>query len=143
MSSSDNPQIEKKMLTGCTGYVMLSLGGFVVGTWPFFLYTHHWLISELVKCAALGLVPSLLLGILGTRKYGVPGAAGFFASALATAIFIYLRLWQMFMGWEAQRSPEPEYPAAFMWLIPICWVLLVAFLAIFALSGTKSKDRLD
>ena len=141
-AAGDNPEIEKKMLVGCTGYVLLSLGGFIVGAWPFFLWTRHWMVADLVRCAAFGLVPNLVLGLWGTQKFGIPGATGFFASALATGIFLYLRLWQMFMGWDAKQSPEPEYPRAFVQLIPMAWVILVALLAVFVLAGAKSEDQL-
>lgn len=143
MASSENPQIEKKMLAGCASYVFLSLGGFLIGAWPFFFWTRHWLVTELTLCASLGLFPAIVVGLLGTRRYGIPGGAGFFASALATAIFLYLRLWQMFMGWDAHRSPEPEYPRAFVWLIPIGWVVLVALITTFVLSLSQSRDQLD
>lgn len=137
MAQGDNPEIERKMLAGCVGYVLLSLGGFCLGAWPFFLWTRHWLISELALCFAAGLLPSLALGVWGTRQFGIPGASGFFASALATAIFLYLRLWQMFMGWDAKRSPEPEYPRAFLWLAPCAWIFLVAFVAVAFLRQTN------
>ena len=139
MSQGENPEIERKMLMGCTGYVLLSLGGFLIGAWPFFVWTQHWRLEALFKCALLGLLPNLLVGIVGTRKFGIPGATGFFAAGLATAIFLYLRLWQMFLGFDARSIPEPEYPRAFVQLVPLIWVILVAFLAIFSLNSAKSE----
>ena len=137
------PDIEKRMLRGCFYYVLLSLGGFAIEIWPFFIWTHHYALAELGLCVGLGLAPFLLLGFWLIRREGIPAAAGAIGCALATSVFLYLRILQMVIAAHAEQVPPLDYPDAFVWLIPTGWIILVALTGAIAMSLSPNQDQAD
>jgi hypothetical protein len=130
------------MVRGAIVFTLSSLGGFALSAWPFFVWTEHYLLSRLILCCALGSIPTLTAAVYGTRRFGLPAAVGFFACALATAVFLYVRLSEMELAWAAQRIPRIDYPPAFLWIIPFAWILLSATViaASWPVSANRSKD---
>ncbi|MBI1756015.1 MAG: hypothetical protein HYR64_02795 [Fimbriimonas ginsengisoli] len=120
------------MLRGCSAFVAVSLGAYLLSILPFFFWTESYRLLTLGRCALVGLAPAAVLGVVATRRAGLPGAAGFVASALVTAVFLHLRIGQMFIAWEARQAPEPDYPSSLGLSAPgasvalsICLALLV------------------
>jgi len=133
------PDLETLMTRGAIVFAISSLGGFALTVWPYFVWTEHYRFSQLALCGVLGFVPTLILAALATRRFGLPASVGFFACSLAMGVFLYVRLWQMMLAWEAQRIPQPDYPQAFLWLLPLAWVLLISA-TVAAASPVSTND---
>lgn len=114
------------MLLGCGGFLIASVGGYLLGIWPYFLWQDAERLDVLLRSTALGLILPLILGVWMTRRSGLAGATGAIAGSLVTAIFLYLRIEQTFLEAAVQRIPPPDYPGSLQYLLPIGWVLLVS-----------------
>ena len=118
-TSPKERDFDGQMLFGCSGFVGLSFATYFISIWPFMVWMQVELMSTVTRCLLLGQLPALLLGLIGCRKFELPGAAGFIGGCLASNIFLYLRLQQAFLEAEARRTPWPDYPQAFQTIIPI------------------------
>jgi hypothetical protein len=116
--------MDSVMLTGCTGFVMASVLTYALGVWPFFVFPEIYLLRTLGLCALVGLVPSLIAGVIFAKKFGVAGAAGMVGGSLATAIFLYLRLDQVSALRNSNLPGEPQYPGNWAVIIPAVWLLI-------------------
>jgi hypothetical protein len=114
------------MLLGCGGFLIASVGGYLLGIWPFFLWQNAEKLDVLLRSTALGLIFPLILGVAMARRSGLAGATGAIGGSLVTAIFLYLRIEQTFLEAAVQRIPTPDYPASLQFLLPIGWVMLVS-----------------
>jgi hypothetical protein len=132
--------IEKKMLFGCSGFVLTAIGGFAISVWPFIVFSGLERTAVLAECALFGLLPAAILGCLSTRRFGIPGACGMVGCAMAVDVFLYLRFQEISLGVQAQRIPEPDYPANIAWLAPLAWILASLFLAILSLPKSELSD---
>lgn len=121
---------DAQMMFGCGGFLIAAVAGYMLSVWPFFAFQNVEQLSVLLLAMAVGMGPATALGLFATRKFGVAGACGFLAGAITTAIFLYLRLTQAHLSAMAQQSPRPDWPQVMAVLIPISWVLLVAFLGL-------------
>ena len=110
------------MLGGCSLFVVVSLACFALSILPYFWLTENWRLEVLWRCTAYGLLPAFLVGLTASRKAGIPGAGGFVGSSLATAIFLYVRLQQMWLASQGRQVPEIDYPSEVVWLGPVAWV---------------------
>lgn len=129
-----NQNIEAQMLTGCFVFVWYSVGCLALTIWPFFVWLRSDRLVSLLSALALGLIPAALVGAYGSRRIGIPAGAGFVASAMATGIFQYIRLNEMFLGARAKRIPQPDYPETLVWLLPLCWTVLAFLVALATLK---------
>jgi hypothetical protein len=118
------------MLFGCTGFVLASITSYLLSVWPHFLMPAIDQLPTLLSCLAIGFVPSALVGGFASRRYGLPGACGYIGGALATGVFLYLRMEATFIGYEAKQTPQPEYPEALMYLVPLAWILASGFIGV-------------
>ena len=121
--------MDAQMLVGCTGFVLASIGGYLLTVWPFFVFSDVQFLRVLAIAAAAGMIPAAIYGGIATRRFGLPGACGFFAGAVATAIFLVLRLQQVFVAAQAQQDVAPNYPPAFQYLVPVAWLLAALLVA--------------
>jgi len=121
---------DAQMMFGCGGFLIASIAGYMLSVWPFFAFQQVEQLSTLLMAMAAGMLPAAILGLVATRKFGVAGACGFVAGAITTAIFLYLRLTQAHLSYLAQQSPRPDWPQILSILVPLGWVLAVAFLAV-------------
>ena len=130
-----NPDMDAAMLFGCSGFVITSIGGYLLAVWPFIVFQDTERLTRLGLAAVVGLTPAAIVGIFATRKFRLAGACGFIGGSMATGIFLYLRLQQEFLAFMARQAPKPEYPSVAMYLIPLSWIVLSAILAIISLPS--------
>jgi hypothetical protein len=128
----DQPDMDTAMLGGCTIFIITSAGAYLLSVWPHFLYPTTDKAATLRLCSELGLIPSLLFGIVMARRFRLAGACGFVGGALTTSVFLFLRIQQVFVTAGSSQGPTPNYPASLMYLIPIGWVALSILIAIVA-----------
>jgi len=121
--------MDGQMLFGCSGFVLASVGSYLLSIWPFFAFSNTDRLASLGLASALGFVPAFALGGVATRKFGLAGGCGAIAGALTSAIFLYLRIQQTFLSAAARQAPTPDYPAVLQWLVPTGWVLAVVLAA--------------
>ncbi len=60
------------------------------------------------------------------KKALVCGAGGFIGGVLTSSTFLYLRLDQYFALRAVKEAPQPEYPSAWTYLVPLAWFLTSA-----------------
>jgi hypothetical protein len=128
------------MLFGCGAFVVASIGGYVLAVWPFFLFQEAHFFQTILTCAAAGFLPAIALGVFTSRKFGLPGATGSVAGALATTIFLYLRIQQVFVLAQARQSVTPDYPQSLEILLPAAYLLIVASIVFAVLPKGELLD---
>jgi hypothetical protein len=133
--------LDTVMLFGCSGFVLVCLVSWALVVWPHFLFSDTQNLSTLELCAALGLVPATLFGAAATRIFGLPAAAGFLGGSICAATFLYLRLQQVVAFRGVPNVPQPQYPDAWVWLMPLGWI--VAVLIVIGAFLKPSEYRID
>jgi len=133
--------MDTQMLFGCGSFVFVSIASYGLAAWPMFVVPSTHLLAQLGIALAAGLVPSAILGAVATRKTGLPGACGFVGGAMATAIFLFLRLEQLMLGYSIREIPQPEYPRSWIWIVPTAWVVLAILLAVVLLPRREYRDE--
>ncbi len=113
---------EGQLMVGCGVVVVVSLFTYVLSVWPFFRFPEYE-ISGLITIAVIGGVPATILGAIAVRRCGVPGTSGFVGGAMASAVFMYLRLRETMLAKLNPDLPQPEYPERWAWMVPLAWVL--------------------
>jgi hypothetical protein len=136
-SAPKERDFDGQMLFGCSGFVGLSFATYFLSIWPFLVWMQVEFISVVIRCLLLGQLPALALGLIGARKFELPGAAGFIGGCLASNIFLYLRFQQAFLEAEARRTPWPDYPQIFQTLIPVGSVVLAVGASVLVLLRSK------
>lgn len=129
------------MLFGCTGFVATSVGTYLLTIWPYMVFLNISEMRMLMLGAGLGMAPALIAGAIVCRKFGLPGAAGLLGGAMASGVFLYLRLRQALMFRGVPEAPQPEYPDAFAWMVPVGWV--VATLIVILLFIPRDEVTVD
>jgi hypothetical protein len=130
--------MDAAMLGGCAVFLTTAVLAFGAAVWPHLAYANAEKITTLRMCLMLGLIPSLVIGIVAARQGGLAGACGFVSGALITSVFFFLRLQQVFITAGAQTGPTPNYSAATMYLLPLGWFLLSVLVA--ALVMPRIRD---
>jgi len=115
--------MDGQMLFGCSGFLVASLGGYALAVWPFFAFTETQQLRILAQSCALGLIPAALLAAWVSRKFALAGACGAVGGAIATAMFLFLRIQQIFTAAALKRIPPPEYPESMQAVLPVAWIL--------------------
>jgi hypothetical protein len=113
-------------MSGCAGIAVVAFISYTLAVVPWFLVPDYrkW---GLYTAVGLGAGTSAVFGAAATARLKLAGAAGFVGGALASALFMYLRLQHSFSGKIDPRLPDPEYPEAFAAGVPLAWGAL-AFL---------------
>ena len=123
--------MDVQMIGGCSSFVAAALITYVLSIWPFFaLHSRMHELGALTSACALGLVPASAFGAFAGGRWGLPTACGFFGGAMTTAVFLYLMLQQASLGHTVRELPVPDYPATFMWWIPLGWLVFALMIAI-------------
>jgi hypothetical protein len=122
--------MDTAMLFGCSGFVFTSIFGYILSVWPFFIFPETNKLTMLLTATAIGLTPAAILGMFATRNFGLAGACGFVGGSMATGIFLYLRIDQIFLAALARQAPPAEYPQIITYLLPLAWVLVSGILAL-------------
>lgn len=128
------------LVAGCATFSTLAIVLFAMATAPFLINQDSYLLAVLGKNLLLGLLPAWIIGILCTRKFNLPGAGGLVASSLTFAVFFLLRHWPFTMvEGRDERLPQLDYPALWVYLIPVAICI-----AAFVLAGLfLPKTELD
>jgi len=120
---------ESSLMAGCATIVLASLITYFLSIWPFFVFPEY-RISGLLIIALAGPGTAGVFGIFCTRKFGLAGASGFVGGAMASAIFMFLRLQQTVAVRGHHDYVQPEYPDRWAWLTPLAWFLISGALAL-------------
>jgi hypothetical protein len=137
------PDMDTQMLFGCSGFVLASIGSYILAVWPFVLLMEAERLATLGLAAAIGLIPYTLIGGFLTRRFGLPGACGFVGGAMAVSIFLYLRLQQAFLSAQAKQGEMPDYPEIFQILLPVGWVFWTLIVVLIVLPKSELPDLRD
>jgi hypothetical protein len=129
--------MDSLMIAGCTGFVATSIIAYVLSVWPHFVVGEAHLARSIGIALAIGLMPALIFGFVAIKKMGLPAATGFIGGSLATGVFLFLRINQVMISRHIHDGPQPDYPAAWTWMIPAGWVVLAT---IFALIITPRSE---
>lgn len=128
---------DTQMLAGCTTFVAVSLLVYGLSVWPYFVFQNTHELKALALASSLGLIPAALAGGYSVWKWGLAAAGGFVSGALATAIFLMLRLKQVLLTEGIEDLPQAEFPPSWQYLVPGAWMLVV--LALIALLLRKEE----
>ncbi len=128
------------MLAGCSGFIIAAFLTYGLAIWPFFVFPEIYLVKTLATCGALGLLPSMIVGLVMSKRMSLPAAAGWVGGALATAIFLYLRLDQLTALRNSNLPGEPEYPGNWAVIIPLTWLVINVSLAAWMVRGALNVD---
>jgi hypothetical protein len=122
-SSPRTKDFESQLMGGCSAFVVTSLLLFGISVAPFLVIADIATFKNLLTALGVAGVLVAPLGALATRKAAIPGASGTMAAALATAIFLLLRMQQVGMTRLVPDLIPPEWPPALEWLVPLIWVV--------------------
>lgn len=125
--------LDTVMLVGCGGFVASSFTVYGLSVWPFFIIQDVFTTAQLAKVTAMGLLPAMLATAIIARKGGLAAACGTIGGALTTAIFLYLRMQQLFLAALAKTDKPAEYPDSLQFLLPLAFVLGILLLVILLL----------
>jgi hypothetical protein len=117
------------MLAGCSGFIVTAFSTYILGIWPFMVFGSTQLLQTLALDLVCALVPSLVLGIIATRKLALPGACGYIGGSMSVCVFIFIRLKQIISMVGSPELPQAQYPESWVTLIPLLW-LVVAILTV-------------
>lgn len=121
--------MDTQMLFGCSAFLICAFGGYGLSVWPWFTFQDAERLTTLLLCTVLGILPTATAGLLMVKRAGLGAACGLAGGASASAVFLYLRIQQTFMAYNAQQAPKPEYPEWLAVAIPAGQFLLVAAIA--------------
>jgi len=121
--------------------VETSLIGYVLAVWPFFAVPETHLARNLTTACAFGMVPALVLTAFSTRRFGLPGACGGLGVAMATGVFLYLRMDQIMLGFTVRDLPRPDYPSTWAWIVPSAYVVATVAVGLLLLPRDTFSDE--
>ena len=120
---------ESQLMAGCTTIGVLSVFTYFLSIWPFTVMAEYtW--NGLIMILAYGTVPASILGAIAGRKLGYAGSTGYFGGALASAVFMHLRLQQTMLGNFTKDVPKPEYPDSVAIAVPLLWFVVAGIVAV-------------
>lgn len=135
------PDMDRMMLAGCTSFSILAFGCYLVAIWPFIIFPGEVLSTTagLGKAFLVGCGPSLLLGLIAARRFGLAAAAGAVGGTLSVCVFLYLKMTDLMLGYEMRDVPKPEFPRAWAWQVPMAYFLF-AFVCIVIFLPKKELE---
>jgi hypothetical protein len=131
--------LDTVLLRGCGLFVVVSFSTLILSAWPYIVFGDLATFGGLARAAAFGLLPAWILGIVAAIRTETVGAAGFVGGALSVAIFLYLRLQQVALGYEIREVPKPEFAPAMVWMYPLAW-LVVSLASVSLISLAKMRE---
>lgn len=135
--------LDTQMLFGCSGFVATSVVTYALGVAPHLFRTSTHLTSTLVFCSAAGLIPAAAFGAYASRKFGLPGGAGFLGGSLAFGVFLFLRIQQVMTFRHARDAPQPDYPESWIWMAPGAWILIALAVILIFLPRDELRIKED
>ncbi|MCB8931872.1 MAG: hypothetical protein M9921_02560 [Fimbriimonadaceae bacterium] len=125
--------MDTQMMFGCSTFGIVAGLILLLVALPHFLIADTQRLVELGRASLLGLAPAAVVGMVASRRFGLPGACGFVGGALVSAVFLYLRLAQVLLTRYGDPSEQPDYPVSWGTLLPIAWVAACAGLALLSM----------
>lgn len=139
-ASAKPTDMDTQMLFGCSGFLIASLGGYGLSVWPFFVFQTTDQLGTMAWSLGLGLIPTIGLTAYMARRFGLAGTCGAIGGALASAMFLYLRIQQAFLAYLARQAPEPQYPASMEIYVPLAFILAVTLVGVALLQRDPDED---
>lgn len=125
--------VDAPLIRGCMVFAVIAILTYALFIWPFFAFGQLHLGSGLMRDFLIAAIPSLVVGIVGSRLAGVPGASAFVAGGMMGGVFAHLMIRQAFaLGGKAEGMLPPDYPASWAWMLPVFWIALVFVVAFIA-----------
>lgn len=117
------------MLGGCTGFVGVSVGTFLLAMWPFLVFGTTPAYQDLLYAFPIGLIPAAALGAYTSKRFGLAAACGFIGGAMAIAVFMHLIANRTMLALFAESGNRSAPPFILVYLIPVFWTLAAVGLA--------------
>ncbi len=124
---------DRQLMGGCASFITTSLVCYCLSIWPFIFADDLWTSAGFLRAMGLGFVPTTVFGIVSSRRFAVPGACGWVAAALTTAIFLLVRIQNLFTAGDSRQFPMPVFSRDLIWIVPIGYVLTVITLSLIVL----------
>lgn len=128
---------ENQIIGGCGAFVAGSITFYFLAIWPFLVYQQIAQARILLQGIGLGLVPAIIFGVFLARKAGLAGACGFCAGSITVAVFLYLRIHQVYLEFLAREGIKPMYPQFIEWLLPVAFALVCVGIAMVSTPKTE------
>jgi branched-subunit amino acid transport protein AzlD len=114
---------ESELVSGCFTIIGGSVLVFLLTWWPFLVWNTD-TTANLIKALLSAAVPSLVVGAIMNRKYGLAGGVAFGGGMIVGAVFLYLHFNLALVGFNNVEARSPEYPEVFRWIVPLIWFFL-------------------
>lgn len=139
----DDTNFDSRMTIGCGVFVVVSLLTFFIAIAPFFVWTEHWKLAELIKCMGVGLGLASIIHFFAVRVFEVPAAIASLATSVVFAIFLYLRIDQITLLSGANKVPASvDYPLIYKSILPMACILVTLTVVGLAMSlGSAKKEQ--
>lgn len=136
--------MDAKFFVGCMTIAALSIVFFALEIWPFFAFQTATK-SGLIGVALSGCLPALLIGAIIVRKIGLEGGTALIGGTVSASVFAFLRMDMQGLGRfdPSESLVVPDYPAFWVWLMPVIWALLVTSLTLFLLPQGQEGDEVS
>lgn len=141
-AAKKKPDMDSRFLAGCLTIALLSLGFWLLASWPFFVFPVHTK-AGLLQTFWFGALPTLVVGGVLIRIKGLEAATALVGGALAAGVFVYLHLGNVSLGQfaDSQDLPPPDYPASWVWLLPLAWCFAVGSTVFLLLPKKETEDE--
>lgn len=131
------PELETRLAIGCVGFVVVAFVAAGIFMLPFIAWPQVADARRLYLNLGIAAAFAGAFGIGASRRFGLAAAGGFVSGALASALFLYIRLGHFDMGRGIEDLPQPEWPSTFVWLIPAATALFGALVAVLGLKSSE------
>jgi hypothetical protein len=131
------------MLGGCTGFVGVSVGTFLLAMWPFLVFGTSPEYQDLLLAFPIGLIPAMVLGAYTSKRFGLAAACGFIGGAMAIAVFMHLIANRTVLALFAQSGNRSVPPFVLVYLIPVAWTLAAVAVAYAFIPKSELADWLQ
>jgi hypothetical protein len=136
---------DRQLMGGCASFITTSLVCYLLSIWPFIFADDLWTSAGLARAMSLGFIPPTIFGIISTRRFAVAGACGWVAAALTTAIFLLVRIQNLFTAGDSRQFPMPVFSRDLIWVLPVGYVIAVITLSLLVLprgaTGLKPETE--
>jgi len=130
---------DKELMDGCASFLVIAVVGFSLVVVPFLLTLDVHRLGDLIQTCATGMVPCLILGAIAVRIRGLATGFGLVGSAMASSVFLFLRIQQISLAAQAGQSPPVEYPPVFQFLVPLGWILATVLVSVASLKNEADQ----
>lgn len=130
---------EKQLMSGCSVILVSCFIVYFMVIWPWIVFEDGYTVQGLIRVLSFGAGFASAFGIFLILKFKLAGASGFVGGAMASAVFMFLRMQQFMLARGSVDLPQPEYPDRWTGLVPLAWMMIV--LAIVGVLWPKEADE--